>query len=264
MRAAVRILGAVLLVLGVATVAPAAEILGVRFADQLRRGDTELVLANVGLLRYHIFIKAYVAALYLGKGVERGQLFDDVPKRLEIEYFYAFEASEFAKATTDGIAKNVGAAEAGRLAATIERFGIGFAVLLVPAVAMGATLPVLVKALAPEQTILADFNGALDVATALETLRAFHDPRLVWEEPCRTVEENLAVAHLRDHRAAGGTMGADRFGLHDFATRSLRRGLLDPPERQRGAGRDAPGRQAGASQEGASVNSVAGKARKRL
>lgn len=88
---------------------PAAEIRGVRFIERLQVGDAEFVLANVGLLRYRIFINAYVAGLYVGAGYEVDRLFDDVPKRLEIEYFYGIAASGFANATDVGIAANVDA-----------------------------------------------------------------------------------------------------------------------------------------------------------
>ena len=72
-------------------------------------GETSLALANVGLLRYRIFIKAYVAALYLERGVTPDRVLHDVPKRLEIEYFYKIPAGGFADATDVGIAANVGA-----------------------------------------------------------------------------------------------------------------------------------------------------------
>ena len=45
--------------------AGAAEVEGVRFSDALRVGDTQLRLHGTGLLRYRVFIKGYVAALYL-------------------------------------------------------------------------------------------------------------------------------------------------------------------------------------------------------
>jgi len=112
---------ALIAIVASARLAGAAEIQGVKFSGQIRVGDTELVLANVGLLRYRIFIKAYVAALYLGPGVEVGRLFDDVPKRLEIEYFYSIAAGGFANATEVGIAANVDGQELERLKPRIAR-----------------------------------------------------------------------------------------------------------------------------------------------
>lgn len=108
-------------------IASADEIEGVTFAERVRVGDRTLVLANVGLLRYRIFIKAYVAALYLETGVAPPRVFDDVPKRLEIEYFYAIEAGGFADATDRGVAANVSAATLAKLRPRIARLNALYA-----------------------------------------------------------------------------------------------------------------------------------------
>lgn len=52
----------------------------------------------------------------------------------------------------------------------------------------------LLSELANHQIMLVDFNAALDVPAALEIIAEFDDPRLVWEEPCKTVAENTLVA----------------------------------------------------------------------
>jgi hypothetical protein len=87
--------------------ARAAEIEGVYFADQRRAGDQELRLHGTGLLRYRVFIKAYVAALYVGESVEAevGDVLADVPRRLEIEYFWGLRADQFAQATHEGMSR---------------------------------------------------------------------------------------------------------------------------------------------------------------
>jgi hypothetical protein len=46
----------------------AAEIEGVQFADQYQRDDVTLALHCVGLLRYKVLFKGYVAGLYLAPG----------------------------------------------------------------------------------------------------------------------------------------------------------------------------------------------------
>ena len=51
------------------------------------------------------------------------------------------------------------------------------------------------ESLAQNQTILADFNGALDVESAVSVIGEFDDPRIVWEEPCNNIEDNTQVAH---------------------------------------------------------------------
>jgi hypothetical protein len=88
----------------------AAEIEGVRFLDGLSVGNAQLRLRGTGLLRYRVFIKGYVAALYLAESFvgERtsATVLSDTPRRLEIEYFWAIPANEFAKATVEGILRN--------------------------------------------------------------------------------------------------------------------------------------------------------------
>jgi hypothetical protein len=88
----------------------ASEIEGVGFTDRLRVEASELRLHGTGLLRVGIFLKGYAAALYLGDAFQGEatpqNVLADVPRRLEIEYFWAIPASEFAKATSEGIARN--------------------------------------------------------------------------------------------------------------------------------------------------------------
>jgi len=90
--------------------AGAAQIEGVRFPDTLTAGDTRLRLQGTGLLRYRVFIKGYVAALYLAEAFDEEvtptTVLADVPRRLEIEYFWAIPAAGFAQATIEGIAEN--------------------------------------------------------------------------------------------------------------------------------------------------------------
>ncbi len=48
--------------------------------------------------------------------------------------------------------------------------------------------------LSSRQKILADFNGALDVDESLAIISRFDDERIIWEEPCNSVEMNTQVA----------------------------------------------------------------------
>lgn len=84
----------------------AKEIEGVRFVDEVSLHDLTLQLNDVGLMRWRYVIKAYVAALYLGPGATPSGVLSDVPKRLEIQYFYAIKADGFVNATNEGIAAN--------------------------------------------------------------------------------------------------------------------------------------------------------------
>lgn len=45
-----------------------------------------------------------------------------------------------------------------------------------------------------DHMLLADFNGGLSLETALAELPKLTDPRIMWEEPCTTYQENMTVA----------------------------------------------------------------------
>lgn len=98
-----------------------ARIEGVAFREAVVASGALLELRNVALLRYRVVFKAYVAGLYLGEGIEPSRILDDVPKRLEIEYFWAIEAADFARVTTEGIETNVDRETFARLRPRIER-----------------------------------------------------------------------------------------------------------------------------------------------
>ena len=49
-----------------------------------------------------------------------------------------------------------------------------------------------------DQILLADFNGGLSRDDALHALKDFHDPRVIWEEPCNDYEDGAAVARGTD------------------------------------------------------------------
>ncbi len=51
-----------------------------------------------------------------------------------------------------------------------------------------------------DQLLLADFNGSLSKDIALEILPRMTDPKLFWEEPCQTLDENITIARaLKGH-----------------------------------------------------------------
>jgi len=105
-----------------AFVVQSAEIEGVRFPEQLRMGEAQLQLRGAGLLRYRAVFKAYAAALYLEEQVQLDDVLGDIPRRLEIEYFYPVPARLFAEATVDGIARNVDGATLDHLQPRIAEF----------------------------------------------------------------------------------------------------------------------------------------------
>jgi len=105
----------------VTATAQAAEIEGVSFPDRYQLGGTLLHLTGVGLLRYRVLFKGYVAALYLGERGPAQRALDDVPRRLEIEYFWSIPAAGFAEATDRGIARNVDTETQRRLRSRIDQ-----------------------------------------------------------------------------------------------------------------------------------------------
>jgi hypothetical protein len=112
----------------VAAPAPAAvEIEGVEFPERVRVSDTELRLNGVGLLRWRTLFRGYVAGLYLGPDVTPEAVLDDVPRRLEIEYFWSIDAADFAVATVEGIRRNVPADELPSLRGAIEQMNALYA-----------------------------------------------------------------------------------------------------------------------------------------
>ncbi len=83
------------------------EIEGVRFDAEAEAFGTTLGLQGVGLLRYRWVIKAYVGALYLAPGTAPTRVLDDVPKRLELEYFYGIEGEKFGRAAEQLLRENL-------------------------------------------------------------------------------------------------------------------------------------------------------------
>lgn len=113
---------ALLLLLTVATAAQATVIEGVAFDDTYRIEDTELHLRGYGLLRYMLFIKAYVGAFYMLPEAEVSQALGETPRRLELSYFHAIAAEDFAEATRQKIADNVPPETMTAIAERLARF----------------------------------------------------------------------------------------------------------------------------------------------
>ncbi|MBC7962013.1 MAG: chalcone isomerase family protein [Steroidobacteraceae bacterium] len=93
----------------------------VTFAESAQAGPVALSLHNSALLRYLKVIKAYVAALYLPKGVEPGLVLSDVPKRLELNYLVPIKGPDFGKGAEPTLERNQTPAELARLRSRIDR-----------------------------------------------------------------------------------------------------------------------------------------------
>ena len=112
---------ALVLALMISRPSNAAEIEGVHFAEQVRSGDVALRLSCTGLLRYKLLIKAYVAALYVGEGVVADDVMADVPKRLELSYFWSISGADFGRAGDAILKRNVDEGTFAALRPRLER-----------------------------------------------------------------------------------------------------------------------------------------------
>ncbi|MDP2793561.1 MAG: chalcone isomerase family protein [Sulfurisoma sp.] len=115
----------ILLVLacGLAGIAQATEVAGVKFEDGVRLGNAELVLNGAGL-RSRVFFKVYAIGLYLpGKKAAAADVLAAAgAKRLRIVTLRELTAEQFADALVEGIHKNHADAEIEPLKARIEKF----------------------------------------------------------------------------------------------------------------------------------------------
>ncbi len=85
----------------------AGQIEGVEFAPTYQSGGQPLALKNMALMRYRLVFKALVAGLYLPSEVPSRRVLDDVPKRLEIHYFWSIRAADIVRASDGLLARNV-------------------------------------------------------------------------------------------------------------------------------------------------------------
>jgi hypothetical protein len=83
------------------------ELQGVRFAERVEVGGQDLTLRGLGLLRWRALFKGYVAALYLDPGTPAEAVLGDVPKRLEIEYFWSIGGRAFGEAADRLLARSL-------------------------------------------------------------------------------------------------------------------------------------------------------------
>jgi hypothetical protein len=94
---------------------------GVSFPDRYETSSETLAVRGVGLIKYMIFVKVYVAAFYLPEGIASNDALRVVPKRLEIHYFQPIEAEDFVRSTEFWIRKNVDEKTYQRLIERVER-----------------------------------------------------------------------------------------------------------------------------------------------
>lgn len=93
------------------------------FSEQKNIDGYTLTLRGTAVLRYMVFIKAYKGAFYLQKDKTADQALDEQAARsLDLHYFHAIEAQDFAKATEKMIKKNVSPDQFALLLPKIKQF----------------------------------------------------------------------------------------------------------------------------------------------
>lgn len=95
--------------------AAAVTVSGTVYPDSIQVKNRKLDLKGAALLRYMVFIKAYIGALYLPSGISGAEALSDIPKHLVLEYRVSIKAQGFAEATTLYMEKNVDPATFERL-----------------------------------------------------------------------------------------------------------------------------------------------------
>lgn len=112
---------AAMAILSPTPVSATVQIEGVQFEREVAVDETRLALNGYGLLRYMVFIKAYVGALYLPQASPERDIFAPIPKQLVLEYFHAIKKEDFAKATRQKILDNISADQLTELQPSIDR-----------------------------------------------------------------------------------------------------------------------------------------------
>ncbi len=93
---------------------------GVEFAPAVKSEAVELRLCSTALLRYMTVFKGYSAGLYMSDCEERKEVLGDVPKRLDLSYYWSIDGEQFAKAAEELLARSVPEVELQRLRPRIE------------------------------------------------------------------------------------------------------------------------------------------------
>ncbi|MDX1467593.1 MAG: chalcone isomerase family protein [Halomonas sp.] len=105
-----------------ASSAPGAVVIeGARFPATLEVGARRYERIGHGLFRYMIW-DAYAGAYYQAAGYPRPAPQSDVPRRLELEYFHAIEAGDFAEVTLERVKEALPGGEFARLAPSLSAF----------------------------------------------------------------------------------------------------------------------------------------------
>ena len=86
---------------------PAAEIKGVRFAEQVAINGVELELRGVAVLRWAMLFDVYAGGFYLPAGLSGTEWVSEVPKKLELSYFREIKGQGFVDASDKLLRQNL-------------------------------------------------------------------------------------------------------------------------------------------------------------
>ena len=100
--------------------APAAEISGVSFPDQLAIGDAAVPLRGTAVMKWKRMIKVHASATWLPTG--QSDALADVPKAFELHYFHDIDAADFRTATEESLAASSSPEAIVALRPRIDRF----------------------------------------------------------------------------------------------------------------------------------------------
>lgn len=78
-----------------------------KFPATVTVAETELQLTSLARLYYRVIFTGAAVGLYLSEPDDLSRLLEDVPKRLELEYFGAIPAQDFVDAANDSLAGNL-------------------------------------------------------------------------------------------------------------------------------------------------------------
>lgn len=98
------------------------EVEGATFPTRLEQQGQAYRLIGSGLFRYLIW-DAYAGAYYQASDAPQPAPQSDVPRRLELEYFHAIDAEDFAQVTQDSLRDNLGNDAYQQIRRRVEAFG---------------------------------------------------------------------------------------------------------------------------------------------
>jgi len=99
--------------------APAAEINGVSFPDQLAIGSDTVPLRGTAVMKWKRMVTVHASAVWLPPGQDA---LADVPKAFELHYFHDIDAADFRKATEESLAASAAPEAIAALRPRIDRF----------------------------------------------------------------------------------------------------------------------------------------------